>query len=42
MEYFIIIMEINIMDNIKIIKKKDMGYFIITTEINMMENTKMI
>jgi hypothetical protein len=42
MEYFIIIMVINIMDNIKIIKKKDMGYFIITTEINMMENTKMI
>ena len=42
MEYSIIIMEINIMDNIKIIKKKDMGYFIITTEINMMENTKMI
>jgi len=35
-------MEINMLVNIKIIKKKGKEYIIIIMEINMMENIKMV
>ena len=41
-EYFIIMMEINMKVNGKMIKLKEKEYFIIIMEINMMVNIKMI
>ena len=41
-EYFIIIMEINMMVNGKMVKEKEKEYFIGMMEINMMVNGKMI
>ena len=41
-EYIIIMMEINMMENIKMVKKMVKEYFIIIMEINMMVNIKMI
>ena len=42
MEYIIIVMEINIKVNGKIIKKRDMVYIITTMETNMKVNIKMV
>ena len=42
MEYIIIIMEIDMKEDLKMKKKKDMEYIIIIMEVDMKENGKMI
>ena len=41
MEYYIIIMEIDMKEIIKMVKKMEKEYFIIKMEIGMKENLKM-
>ncbi len=42
MEYFIIKMEVNMKDNLKMIYLMDMEYYIMKMEVNIKENLKMI